>query len=309
MLETGLILSRFLHFIAVLTLFGAALFPLYIFRGRLDAFTPAEVKLMTWLRWLLFAAVVLALASGLGWFLFTAGSMAGDASQMASPAVMRSMMVDMDFGPLWAVRLGVTLVLAIFLLRWPSRPSLWLVPTLAAMTLATLAGTGHARVTEGWQGTLHIISDAAHLLAAGLWLGGLWPLGFVVAASLKRTMDAKIDQAIAEVLHRFSGVATITVAVLVASGLVNSWFLVGSPVVLLSSTYGLLLTAKLALFVLMALLATANRFWLTPRLTASPSSDELLKRLRWHILAEQGLGLVVLALVSVLGTLEPLIGD
>jgi len=309
MLDAGLILSRFLHYIAALSLFGAALYPLYTFRGRLDAFASEKVGLEQWLRTFLFCAVILVLFSGLGWFEFTTGTMADSADAMMKPRVLMSMMMGTDFGPLWAVRLGLAAVLAVLLIRWPGKQSLWLVPLLAALLLASLAGTGHARVTEGWGGTVHIVSDAVHLLAAGLWFGGLWPLGFLVFRSLTSGSDRQNNLAMGVMLRRFSGVATIAVAILVASGLINSWFLVGSISALFASAYGWLLAAKVALFGLMALLASVNRFWITPQLDRAPSASTgvWLRRLRWHVVAEQGLGIVVLAVVSVLGTLQPTI--
>ena len=304
MLDAGLIASRFLHYLAVLSLFGAALYPLYTFRGRLDVFAREQATLTRQLRRLLLFATGLALLSGLGWFVFTTAAMADDMTQVATPAMLRTMMEDTDFGPLWAGRLVLAVLIGVLLLRWPGKLPLLLIPSLAALLLASLAGTGHTRISEGWAGPVHIASDVAHLLAAGLWLGGLWPLSLLVVAARSPQPHGL---PIAEVLSRFSGVATGTVAVLVASGLINGWFLVGSLTLLVSSTYGQLLLLKIALFLLMAALATANRFWITPRLAASPSSNHWLDRLRWHVATEQALGLFVLALVGLLGTLQPAI--
>jgi len=82
--------------------------------------------------------------------------------------------------------------------------------------------------------------------------------------------------------------------------------MIGSPLALFLSLYGELLFAKIVLLVFMALLATANRFWITPHLkiAGSPPSEIWLSRLRWHVLAEQTLGVAVLALVSYFGTLQ-----
>jgi len=44
----------------------------------------------------------------------------------------------------------------------------------------------------------------------------------------------------------------------------------GHAISAVSTTYGLLLSAKVALFLFMALLASANRFWLTPKLIDFP---------------------------------------
>ena len=309
MLEAGFIGSRFLHFMAVLSLLGTAFFPLYTFRGRLQSFSADQPRLVNQIRWTLIASVLLAFLSAVSWFAFTAGAMAGDMSQVTDPEIMSAMMQATDFGPLWVARFAVLFLIALLLIRWPSRPAQWLLPLLAAVLLASLAGTGHARATQGLAGVLHMASDAAHLVAAGIWLGGLWPLGYMIAATRNARGDPNRQLAMGDVLTRFSGVGTITVAVLVASGLVNSWFLVGSPMALLSSPYGWLLSAKIALFLLMALLATANRFWLTPKISAFPTSQEWLARLRLHVFGEQALGLFVIGLVSVLGTLEPAISQ
>jgi putative copper resistance protein D len=173
---------------------------------------------------------------------------------------------------------------------------------VTVLVLLSLAGTGHARATEGALGLIHSTADATHLLAAGTWLGGLWPLGLVIAASLRDTSNTS---AIAELLRRFSGVGTIAVATLVASGLVQTWILVGTPTALISSGYGRLLLAKVALFLVMVALATANRFWLTPQLSRNPTSQKYLARLRHHVIGEQALGLGVIGIVSILGTLQP----
>lgn len=104
------------------------------------------------------------------------------------------------------------------------------------------------------------------------------------------------------------------VATLVGTGLVNSWLLVGSVSSLLHTTYGQILMAKLAFFAGMLALAAANRFWLVPALEASGrgvagGSDLWRRKLRTHVLSEQGLGLLVLLSVSLLGTIRPAIGQ
>jgi putative copper resistance protein D len=154
---------------------------------------------------------------------------------------------------------------------------------------------------------IHVTADAVHLLAAGAWLGGLPPLGVVVVAC--RTQQLSNDNAVF-VLSRFSGMAYLAVAALVASGAVNSWFLIGSLSALIGTSYGELLLLKLGLFGLMLCLAASNRFWLVPALAKSSTasrSDLTLTKLRRHIIAEQILGGLVVGIVSLLGTLSPAI--
>jgi putative copper resistance protein D len=51
----------------------------------------------------------------------------------------------------------------------------------------------------------------------------------------------------------------------------------------------------------MLALALSNRFWLVPALKAG----DTLARLRRHVIGEEALGLLVILVVSVLGTMEP----
>lgn len=112
------------------------------------------------------------------------------------------------------------------------------------------------------------------------------------------------------VLQRFSGMGYIAVAVLLATGLANAWFLVGSVSGLTTTTYGQLLVLKLCLFIGMLILATVNRFWLVPTLINDDrNSSPSIMRLRRNVLGEQVLGALVLLIVSILGTIEPAISQ
>jgi putative copper resistance protein D len=100
------------------------------------------------------------------------------------------------------------------------------------------------------------------------------------------------------------------VVVVLATGMVNAWILVGSLHALIATGYGRLLMLKLALFAVMLLFAAPNRFWLTPRL-APPSGSELqreaLGRLARNSMIEIALALMIFAIVGMLGTLHPAI--
>ena len=299
MIEAGLIVARFLHYAAAMALFGVSLFPLYAYPRRTD-----PVSLSSWLRPVQFGLALVAVVTAILWLAFVAANMTGSLSGTVDPEALKSVLTDTMFGQVWAARLmlAVGLVGLTAFSFFSSKQNL---PTglnlvLSGVLLATLAGTGHTMHSEGMQRGLHIAADSAHLLAAGAWFGGLFALGNLLAA---RTPDATA------VLHRFSGMGYIAVAALVGSGLINSWYLVGSVSNLLAMPYGPLLLVKLGLFSGMLLLAAANRFWLMPALTRDPNPDHIAaQRLRRHVVGEQALGVFVIAIVSLLGTLEPTIG-
>jgi putative copper resistance protein D len=301
MIDFGLVLARLLHYVATTTLFGASLFPLYAYA---DA-EPERAGL--WRGKLLLLAAILALLSGLLWFVLSAANMTGSLSELADGDALWAIVHDTGFGAIWTGRMILAIVMIVVLaavrpfptsLRWNVTISF-----LAATLLLSLAGTGHAQVEEGWASVVHICSDAAHLLAAGAWLGGLVPLGDILAHySDTRGGSTLVERA----LLKFSGMGYTAVATLIGTGLINSWFLVGSVSNLPTTPYGEMLLTKLALFAGMLALAAANRFWLVPSIG---EADKPIRKLRKHVLGEQLLGAAILVVVSALGTMAPAVSQ
>ncbi len=311
MIESGLVVARFLHYVSVATLAGASLFPLY---AHPRSFGRRPIALIRWLQTVLFIAANVALLSGILWFVFTVANMSGTLDGVLDREMLSSVLGDTSFGNVWIARLVLSiLTIVVIWNRFDSKSSpRWdaIVPVLAAALLISLAGVGHSQVEEGIAGMVHVVSDAAHLLAAGAWLGGLVPLALIlVAYNRDRGTTRDLDQ----ILMRFSGMGYVAVATLVGSGLINSWYLVGTVTGLLTTQYGQLLVVKLALFAGMLLLAVINRFWLVPSMSKARAdggrSSVWTGRLRNHVLGEQFLGLMVLLIVSVLGTIRPAIGQ
>jgi putative copper resistance protein D len=174
----------------------------------------------------------------------------------------------------------------------------WLQITIAAVFLALPALVGHAGATPGPAGSLHLISDMLHLLAAGAWLGGLPAFAFLLWR--ERGVAGRGRETI-RVVGRFSLLGVFSVGILLASGLLNSWSLLNGPRDLIASDYGRVVTLKIGLFAAMVAIAAVNKFYLTPRL---PKPDAL-RALQRNSVAEICLGLVVLTLVALLGTLPP----
>ncbi|HEY6865389.1 MAG TPA: CopD family protein, partial [Burkholderiales bacterium] len=159
--------------------------------------------------------------------------------------------------------------------------------------LASIAWTGHAAAEEGADRIVHLSADVLHLIAAGAWVGALWPL----AAALARDSDG------ARAARRFSALGIACVATLIATGIANAWYTVGSLPAMIGTPYGRLLTAKLTLFAAMLALASVNRLRLTPRLESGDAPARA--RLRRNAAIEAALGLAVIALVGVLGATVP----
>ncbi len=298
MLEAGLIVSRFLHYTATLTLFGLSLFPLYTYTELTAA--PYMRRATIWL------TALTALLSAVFWFICVVFSMAGTLDGDAVGSVLN----ETSFGKIWMARLvlvTIILVLATLQMKSPAERMSWLFPALCAGLLVSLAGMGHTQIENGIAHIIHLSADGLHLLAAGAWLGGLVSLFRLVARAVL-TSSPDCDAEASNAATRFSGMGYIAVATLIGSGLINSWFLVGS-LANLGNPYGLLLIVKFVLFAGMLGLAGLNRFLIVPRLIKTNDGGHAtgLMRLRRHILGEQALGLLIILIVSALGTMQPAI--
>lgn len=147
------------------------------------------------------------------------------------------------------VRAAALGVFAVIAMKAPHRP-VWLLPP-AAITLATLAWSGHAAASEGALALAHLGADILHLLAAAIWIGAL-----VLFLAMLRTGTDEVDDSV-KALVRFSGIGSCVVGALGATGLANLWFLAVPETwrELPASDYGQMLGAKLAIFFLMLALA------------------------------------------------------
>ncbi|RSN38662.1 transporter [Streptomyces sp. WAC 04229] len=136
------------------------------------------------------------------------------------------------------------------------RPVTAAVGAVLALALAsTWAAAEHA--SAGLQVPLAVTSFVLHLLATAVWLGGL--------VALLVTLRAAPDAA---TVGRFSRVALVSVTVLVATGVYQSWRGLGSWQALTGTTYGRLLLAKVALVTVLLAAAAVSRRWTAALATA-----------------------------------------
>jgi putative copper resistance protein D len=208
-----------------------------------------------------------------------------------NPQVVHDILTTTTVGEMWIVAAGgmVLLIVALALRR-----RIGLAAIAAAIALASTALTGHAAMEDGALGIAHRANDALHLLAAGAWIGGLVPLAAV--------LGGPHTEGASTALRRFSTAGQWIVALVVATGIANTWLILGGPPGNWSSPYQLLLALKLLLVATMIALALANRYALMPRIAAARGT---LLAIRRGALIEFALGAAVVALVSAFGIFDP----
>lgn len=288
-MQSALILCRFVHFAAVLLLFGSCLFRTWLFRSLLtDRETgPLDAKL----GWLLRSMAFLALASGLLWLVLTAGSMGGSWQDGLDPQTLMLVLGHTLFGQVWSWHLLFNAALLVCLLsRHFSSPGLRL--ALGALLLATLAPVGHGAMFDGLSGQLLILNQLVHLACVGAWLGGLLVLSLLLAQPALENAQP--------LLQRFSGIGYGLVAAIIMTGLINVRVLSGAPWPEPAfSGFGLILLIKVCLMLCMLSLALTNRLLLN-------NLGDRLAILRTSVALECLFGMAAVAAVSLLGTLPPM---
>jgi copper transport protein len=152
----------------------------------------------------------------------------------------------------------------------------------------TFSAVGHPNTTNPrW---LSVPADMLHVLAMAAWIGGLVLL---VGAILPRQEPGELQV----VLPVFSRVAFVSVVVLALSGLYEAWRGIGTIHAIFSTTYGLLVVTKVALFVGLIALGNLSRVAIQRRLVETSERSE---RIRRAVLVEIVLAIGVLVATSVL---------
>jgi len=263
-----------------------------------------------WSRRLIAIGLAVAVTSGAAWIGLLAARIGEGSSLAALEDAASTLLTQTQFGAAWQLRLVLALVLAAGLWRKPaadpSRVSQGIAIAVSAMFVGTLAWSGHGAATPGDAGYFHLVADVLHLIAAAIWLGGLVPLVMLLRWTIP-TIDEYGMAVQFDVLRRYSNLGLAAVATLVATGIVNVWFIPGSADAILASDYGHLLLVKLALFAIMAMLAAVNRLKLLPGLMSAQADRALsvTRRIQAHALAEIVLGVVIILLVGWLGIMVP----
>jgi putative copper resistance protein D len=179
---------------------------------------------------------------------------------------------------------------------------------IATTLLASITWAGHAGATIGAERPIHLTVDSAHLIAAGLWPGGLLPLTLLLVRA-SRSREPSLLSASGAITRRFSDVSLLVVGALAATGLTNSYFLVGSLPALVTTTYGRLLMMKLFLFVIMIGFAACNLLRFKPQLALANEQNatqrDALRKLTRNVIAELCLGTLIVLIVGALGATPP----
>jgi|CXWL01.1.fsa_nt_gi putative copper resistance protein D len=268
-LEAWAAMLRFTHVGASLFLLGALAFPLY---ARCDPLSRPAKRILA----------LVALCAGVAWVGAMALNVAGSAG-VPDADWLRALFIATGFGRAWLLHLLLTALLAALVGRFGV-----LGVAVSAAQAASMALFGHSAALEGWQGGAVMAAHAAHVLGAGVWMGGALSLWLCLRES---------GDAAGVIVRRFSRVGYVAVAAVALGGVVNLRLVAGAWRPDPSIHYGALMAAKIALAATILALAAFNRMF-----ASKPGRRKLLMGM---IVAEHAVFLAVLLLAALVSAQSP----
>lgn len=183
---------------------------------------------------------------------------------------VRNTLGETRYGQLWLARMGL-LLYAVALMScawwWPHRrrTSAAIALILAIALPLPFSLIAHASALQVGR-SVAIAADVLHLLAASLWVGGLFMLATVLLPTLRQLSSTGRRAVLGQVLPRFSFIALAAGIVMGWTGLYSAWLQVGSLEALRDTAYGRSLTLKLLLLMPILALAAFNLLVVARRL-------------------------------------------
>jgi copper transport protein len=267
------IVARWLFFIGLIALFGAG------FLGfAIQPHAPRSVAAM----------------AGIGWVVFAIGTLGVITVQWQDASVDFRSFIGSSVGTAALERLAAALVAGIFVGRLSlssgaRRSRFGLVAAAAASAMLVDVLNGHAATGASW--LLQVGVQWVHILAVGIWVGGL--------AALLVAVRGLPSQEKARAVRVFSTWAGIGLATVVGTGFLRALSEVQTIGALFGTPFGIVVILKTVGLGFLALLGATNRFFNVPAAARS------LRGLRRVGSVELAIGTLVLAATALLANLAP----
>jgi copper transport protein len=290
---------RWLQYLGMILVLGAVSFRFFVvpFVLRRTELAPAGALMsnrLATMAWMGIALLALSLPARL-W----SQSLAMWGGESLAAANLGTLVFRTPWGWGWLLQIGALIVAAVGLrVAAPGggRKRGWGVVAVGAVVLAFVpALSGHAWGIE--PRLVGVLFSGAHVLAAGVWMGGLAALLLAGLPGIRGVQTPEGERpGLVTVVEAFSRMALVAVLVLVAAGVGQNLFLLGSPGNLVSTGWGRTLLVKLGLLAAAGALGLYNWRVVRPALRETPRPGLL----RIPATVEFLLGLGILAATAVL---------
>lgn len=240
-------------------------------------------------RWCRAAAAVFVVGSAIAFAMFGAQAAGGSIGDAFDPSVW-SKVAAIDTGRALLLRLVVASALLAAAILWGRRQQGWWrggAIAASAFALATFPLAGHPNSLS--PRALWFAVDFVHLAAIAVWIGGL----FMLLLAGRELLAAARGERIA---RRVSAMAAVCVPLIVGTGVLQTWKLVGSFDDVAATDWGRVLLTKVTLVVVLLAVAGVSRWLLLHDGSGS---------IRRTVVVEALVGVAVLGLAATMVGLPP----
>jgi len=214
-----------------------------------------------------------------------------------------------DYGHFWHWRIDLwwlllLVALWIYATDWSNKAALFILFAVLATFLFESA-TSHAGENGLW--TLANLVNTIHLASTAIWGGAVIVYALLVLPDLLRKRDTGRTRAAA---LRLSSLATAALALVILSGIFNTWRQLEHLADLWTSEYGQVLMIKLGLVAIMMAIGAMNRFRWVPRVVAhadEPGDAGKVPLQNFHqvLRVDSLVFILIIIAASLLGTISP----
>jgi len=190
------------------------------------------------------------------------------------------------------VALGVSIGAVVCVDLWPARWSLIFLGVAGAAAVLVHVLAGHADASSSWRAG-NVTAQWVHMTGIGVWVGGLAWLLLGIRGMTNTDRAAAVGA--------FSRVATVTLGVVLATGVARGIVEVGSLGNLFDTTYGITLLVKVGLVAVLVALGALNHFRAVPALGRGAAGRSFTLNSRGELVVAAA----VLATTAVLSGLAP----
>lgn len=200
----------------------------------------------------------------------------GQWAQALSLSTLQGLVSGSQFGTYWIMRIIVVLIalaLAIFAFVKRQRSRMidgalsWCNLILALALLIAVALSGHASAVSSNVQVWSVLGDWLHLLAASLWIGGMFYIAVVYLPILSDCPAGERTRVLLSALARFSPLAIAGVIIMSVTGPFNAIMHMTSFAQLLTTAYGRSLSLKVIFVITLLVTSASHVFWLRPSLS------------------------------------------
>jgi cytochrome c oxidase assembly factor CtaG/putative copper export protein len=177
---------------------------------------------------------------------------------------------EIQLGQAWLVTTLVAAMVSVLCIAVTNQTGLFFVGLAAVGTLVPMALQGHSAGISGH--AMAITSLGLHLVFVSVWLGGV-----ITLVLLRGIIE---PERLVTIVSRFSTLAIIAFIVVAISGVANAMVRVGTLDKLVTTPYGQLVLAKVAVMVLLGLFGFWQRAFLIRRITGAAA-----KKMFWWFIA------------------------